>query len=111
MKVEEVVGWKLEEDKKKKKYGVDQVKGEEMIIEEGEIQKEIIDQEIDDEEKLVWKGKIGDLELRKFEKEKVKVERNVEKRKKEGKIVQVGGGGDKVEEIKNEGVEEELKYI
>jgi phosphoglycerate kinase len=90
---------------------VDQVGGDEMILDAGPKTVEAVDQWIDRAATIVWNGPLGAFEIEPFDKATVEAARHAAKRTKEGRLVSVAGGGDTVAALNHAGVADDFTYV
>jgi phosphoglycerate kinase len=90
---------------------VDQVGGDEMILDAGPKTVEAVDQWIDRAATIVWNGPLGAFEIEPFDKATVEAARHAARRTKEGRLVSVAGGGDTVAALNHAGVADDFTYV
>jgi len=90
---------------------VNEVPGDQMILDAGPETVEAINAWIDRAATVVWNGPLGAFEIEPFDRATLAVAKHVAERTKAGKLVSVAGGGDTVSALNHAGVADDFTYI
>ena len=91
--------------------GLDDVSGDEMILDAGPDTVNALADAIDACETLIWNGPLGAFEIVPFDTATVEAAKYAAKRVKMGKLIAVAGGGDTVAALKHAGAADDFTFI